>query len=173
MKVTVYTTPTCGWCQQAKKFLAQKGIEYVEQDISRNRSAAEEMIRLTGQTGVPVIVVDGQVVIGFDRARLEALLTRSDGGKRPHFGLKVADAGKMAQKTGALPVFGALVGAVAPGSPGHRAGIQKGDIITELNLRRINNAADLEKAIGGLAPGSRASISLLRGQRTLRLEAEV
>jgi S1-C subfamily serine protease len=130
------------------------------------------MVRLTGQLGVPVIVIDGQAVIGFDRARLEQLLA-SGGGQRPHLGLKVADASKVALRTGGVPVFGALVGAVAPGSPGERAGLRNGDIITELNLRPIRGVDDLERALGELTPGSRAMIVYLRGQGTLRAEIVV
>jgi S1-C subfamily serine protease len=130
------------------------------------------MVRLTGQLGVPVTVIDGQVVIGFDRPRLEQLVA-SGGGQRPHLGLKVADASKVAQRTGGVPVFGALVGAVAPGSLGERAGFRNGDIITELNLRPIRGADDLERAMGELSPGSRTTIVYLRGQETLRAEIVV
>ncbi len=130
------------------------------------------MVRLTGQLGVPVTVIDGQVVVGFDRPRLEQLLA-SGGGQRPHLGLKVADASKVAQRTGGVPVFGALVGAVAPGSLGERAGLKNGDIITELNLRPIRGVDDLERAMGELTPGGRAAIVYLRGQETLRVEIVV
>ncbi len=74
MKVKIYTIPTCDYCHQAKEFLSERGVKFTEYDVSSNRPAADEMVDLTGQTGVPVIVVDGQVVIGFDRARLEQLL---------------------------------------------------------------------------------------------------
>lgn len=140
--------------------------------MSRDRAAADEMVRLTGQLGVPVTVIDGQTVIGFNRPRLEQLLA-SGGGQRPHLGLKVADASKMAQRTGGVPVFGALVGGVNPSSPGERAGLRNGDIITELNLRPIRGADDLERAMAELSPGSRATIVFLRGQETLRAEIVV
>jgi S1-C subfamily serine protease len=130
------------------------------------------MVRLTGQLGVPVIVIDGQVVIGFDRPRLEQLVA-SGGGQRPHLGLKVADASKMAPRIGGVPVFGALVVAVASASLGERAGLRNGDIITELNLRPIRGVDDLEHAMADLAPGSRATIVFLRGQETLRAEIVV
>jgi serine protease DegQ len=130
------------------------------------------MVRLTGQLGVPVTVVDGQTVIGFDRAHLEQLLA-SGGGQRPHLGLKVADASKVAQRTGGVPVFGALVGGVNPSSLGERAGLRSGDIITELNLRPIRGADDLERAMAELTAGSRATIVFLRGQETLKAEIVV
>jgi len=130
------------------------------------------MVRLTGQLGVPVTVIDGQVVVGFDRPHLEQLLA-SKGGQRPHLGLKVADASKVASGVGGVPVSGALVGAVAPGSLGERAGLRNGDIITELNLRPIRGVDDLEHAMAELTPGSRATIVFLRGQETLRAEIMV
>ncbi|MFA4837306.1 MAG: glutaredoxin domain-containing protein [Dehalococcoidia bacterium] len=173
MNITLYTTPTCGYCQQAKKFLSDRGVKYTERVVSQDQAAADEMVRLTGQMGVPVIVIDGQPIIGFDRPKLEKLLAKAGSGNRPHFGLKIADAGKIAQKAGEIPVFGALVGAVSPGSLGEKAGLQPGDIITELNLRRINTADDLEKALASLMPGNRATIMFLRGQKTLKTEISV
>jgi len=172
-EVKIYTTPTCGYCHQAKRFLSQRGVDFIEYDVSRNRAAAEEMVSLTGQMGVPVIVVDGEVIIGFDRARLEHLLAQNSAEQRPHFGLKVADATKITQKSGTAPLSGAFVGAVAPSSPGERAGIRKGDIITEVNLRQINNADDLEHALANLTHGSRATIVFLGGQQRLRAEIAI
>lgn len=173
MNITIYSTPTCGYCHQAKKFLSERGVKYTEHDVSSNQAAADEMVRLTGQMGVPVIVVDGEPIIGFDRPRLENLLAKGARGNRPHFGIKIADASKIAQKSGVLPVFGALVGTVASGSLGEKAGLQQGDIITELNLRPINNADDLQNALAGLAPGNRATIAFLRGQKTMRSEISI
>ena len=170
MNVKIYTSPTCGYCHQAKRYLSEHGVKFTEHDISVDRAAAEEIVRLTGQMGVPVIVIDGEVVIGFDRARLEPLLAKGGDGQHPRFGLKVADASRVAQKIGAVPVFGALVGAVAPSSLGERAGIQRGDIITEINMRPIRNADDLEQALANLGPGGRATILLLRQGKTLKAE---
>jgi S1-C subfamily serine protease len=127
------------------------------------------MVRLTGQLGVPVTVIDGQTVIGFNRPRLEQMLA-TGGGQRPHLGLKVADASKMAQRTGGVPLFGALVGGVNPSSLGERADLRNGDIIIEMNLRPIRGADDLERAMSDVAPGSKLTIVYLRGQETLRAE---
>lgn len=175
MDVKIYSTPTCGYCHQAKQYLKDKGISFTEYDVSVDQAAAREMMQLTGQMGVPVIVVDGQSIIGFDRARLEILLNsnRSGNGKRPGFGLKIADASEMAQKAGAVPVFGAFVGAVKAGSAAEKAGLRAGDIVTEFNLRSINNASDLEQALAGLSIGGRVSINFLRGQESLQTEVVV
>lgn len=170
MNVKIYTTPTCGYCHQAKRFFTERGVKYTEYDISRDRAAADEMVRLTGHMGVPVIVIDGQVVIGFDRPQLEYLLAKSGSDRHPRFGLKVADASKVAQRLGGVPVFGALVGAVAPSSLGEGASLKRGDIITEVNLKLIRNADDLERALADLPSGSRVTIVFLRGQETLRSE---
>ena len=172
MDVKIYSTPTCGYCRQAKQYLKEKGIPYTEYDVSVDQAAAQEMMQLTGQTGVPVIVVNGQTIIGFDRPRLEMLLnsTRSGNGKRPGFGLKIADASKMTQQAGAVPVFGAFVGAVKAGSAAEKAGLRAGDIVTEINLRSVNNANDLEQALAGLSIGGRVAISFIRGEKTLQTE---
>ena len=170
MDVKIYTTPTCGYCHQAKKFLADLGVGYTEHDVSRDRAAAEEMVRLTGQMGVPVIVVDGQTIVGFDRTRLEQLLAGGSIHKHPGLGLKVADASRKARQPGEPPLLGALVGSVAPSSPGKRAGIKAGDIITEINRKRVNNASELEHVVGTLTSGSPVPITFYRGEQAIKSE---
>jgi glutaredoxin 3 len=168
MEVKIYTTPTCGYCHQAKKYLDGLGVDYIEYDVSRDRAAAEEMVGLTGQMGVPVISVDGQVVIGFDRMRLQQLLAAGASHKHPRFGLKVADASHRARQPGEPPVFGALVGSVAPASPGERAGIRVGDVITEINRKRVNNAAELEQVVGTLTSGGHVPVTFYRGEKAIK-----
>ena len=128
------------------------------------------MVELTGQMGVPVIVIDSQVVVGFDRARIQTLLDGGSVRQPPRFGLKIADADRVAQKQGAIPVFGAIIGEVSPGLSGEKAGLRTGDIITEVNMRRVSNAADLEKALAGLKAGSIVTIMFLRGSENRKSE---
>jgi S1-C subfamily serine protease len=142
-------------------------VKYTEHDVSQDQQAAEEMVRTSGQMGVPVIVIDGEVVVGFDRGRIQALLA---GGGKVRFGLKVADADKMAQKQGTIPVFGALVGEVTPGSPGERAGLKTGDIITGISGRRISKAADVAQALASLQPGNIVTLLFLRGDENRKSE---
>lgn len=73
--VKIYSTPTCPWCIRAKEYLNSKGINFENIDVSSDEKGLQEMIDVSGQMGVPVIVVDGEVVIGFDKARLEELLS--------------------------------------------------------------------------------------------------
>jgi S1-C subfamily serine protease len=119
--------------------------------------------------GVPVIVIDGQVVVGFDRERIRELLA----GAKVRLGLKVADADRVAQKQGAVPVFGALVGEVASGALGEKSGLKAGDIITEISGRSVSNASDLEVALGNLHPGSIVTILFLRGDEKRKSEVVV
>lgn len=173
MDIKVYSTPTCGYCRQAKKYLSNRGVEYTEYDVSCDQRAAQEMMNLTGQAGVPVIVVDGQIIIGFDRFRIDVLLSKSGAGSRPRLGLKVTDANKQAQKSDAVHVSGAFVISVAPASLGEKAGLMQGDIITEANLKIINNSTDLEKALANITTGTHLNIGYLRGQKSLKAKIAV
>jgi len=72
--VKVYSTPSCPYCTMAKKYLESKNVKYEEFDVSVDRSAAMEMVRKSGQRGVPVLDIDGDIVIGFDKDRIDSLL---------------------------------------------------------------------------------------------------
>jgi glutaredoxin 3 len=73
-RVTIYTTPTCVYCKAAKEFFQENNIEYTEKDVTQDDQAREAMIQKSGQMGVPVIDVDGQAVVGFDKEKLSELL---------------------------------------------------------------------------------------------------
>jgi len=73
-KVLVFTTPTCFWCQRAKTYLRQQNVRFREIDVSRDAAAARDLVRRTGQTGVPVIEIDGRPIVGFDRPKIDRLL---------------------------------------------------------------------------------------------------
>lgn len=73
-QVKIYTTPSCVYCKMTKEFFAAHSVAYEEFDVAADAKAREEMISKSGQFGVPVTDIDGQLVIGFDRARLTELL---------------------------------------------------------------------------------------------------
>lgn len=73
-EVKIYSTPACPYCKLAKQFFDENKIAYIDIDVSLNQMAAQEMIQKSGQLGVPVIEIDGQVVIGFDKPKLKQLL---------------------------------------------------------------------------------------------------
>lgn len=73
-RVVIYSSPTCRPCKATKEFLSSKGIAFTDIDVVNDGEGREELIRRTGQTAVPVIVVGDEVVVGFDRARLSQLL---------------------------------------------------------------------------------------------------
>lgn len=73
-RVIVFSTPTCSFCNMAKKYFKQKGVRFRDVDVSRDRSAAKDMQRRSGQTGVPVIDIGGKVIVGFDRPKIDRYL---------------------------------------------------------------------------------------------------
>ena len=72
-EVTIYTTPTCPWCHKAKAWFRDKRIRYHEVDVTSDRKGLDEMVKISGQTGVPVIVVGEEVIVGFDQKRLNEI----------------------------------------------------------------------------------------------------
>jgi len=75
-RVIVYTTPTCTWCTTIKAYLRKNGINYREVDVSKDQSAAEAMVRKSGQQGVPQTDINGEVVVGFDKGKINRFLPR-------------------------------------------------------------------------------------------------
>lgn len=72
--VTIYSTPTCGWCTTAKEFFKENSVEYTEKDVSTDTAARQEMVDKSQQMGVPVIDVEGDIIVGFDKDKLSQLL---------------------------------------------------------------------------------------------------
>ncbi len=74
-KVVIYSTPTCPYCKRAKDYLSRKGIPFVDRNVAVDRDAAKEMIQKSGQMGVPVITIDNEIIVGFNQALLDKLLS--------------------------------------------------------------------------------------------------
>ncbi|MFC2174828.1 glutaredoxin family protein [archaeon] len=72
--VIVYSTPTCPWCHRAKDYFTEKGVEFTDYDVAADQAKAQEMIEKSGQRGVPVIDIDGTIIVGFDQPKIDELL---------------------------------------------------------------------------------------------------
>ena len=72
--VVVYTTPTCSWCTTVKRHLQENGIQYREVNVAADQKAAAEMVRKSGQQGVPQTEINGQIIVGIDKTRINSLL---------------------------------------------------------------------------------------------------
>ncbi len=73
-KVKVYSTPTCPYCKQAKEFLRQNSIEFEDINVAEDSAAADEMVQKSGQMGVPVLDVNGTIIVGFDKEAIKKAL---------------------------------------------------------------------------------------------------
>jgi glutaredoxin-like YruB-family protein len=73
-KVIVFSTPTCSFCTKAKRYFKEKKIRFRDVDVSRDAKAAADMQRRTGQTGVPVILINNRPIVGFDKPKINQLL---------------------------------------------------------------------------------------------------
>jgi len=76
MAVTIYTTPSCGFCKVAKEYFRTQRIPFTEHDVAADSRKADELVRKTGQMGVPVIDVNGKIIVGFNRTEIEKALKR-------------------------------------------------------------------------------------------------
>jgi S1-C subfamily serine protease len=124
------------------------------------------MVRLSGQQGVPVITIDQEVIVGFDRRRLEELLTRK-ASARPRLGAAVTDA------MSRLQVEGAYVGRIKADSPAERAGLRVGDVIVELHGQAVHNAGAMERIANSLAAGERIRVVYVRQGQILKGEVSL
>jgi membrane-associated protease RseP (regulator of RpoE activity) len=156
-----------------KEFLSQQGVTWTEKMVDSDREAAIQMIRVSGQRGVPVTVIGDEVVVGFDRPRLEHILASmpkaaSQKPKRPAFGAKVADAANYELEDGKT-VKGAYVGGVHLDSPAEIAGFRPGDVITAVGGTPVGSVADLQKVLAGLEE-SKVPFSVYRRGRDYNIE---
>jgi glutaredoxin-like YruB-family protein len=75
-RVLLFSTSTCSWCRRAKRYFRERGVPFKEIDIERDAAAARDIVRKTGQRGVPVIKIGGRWIVGFDRERIDRELAR-------------------------------------------------------------------------------------------------
>lgn len=78
LMIKVFSTPFCIYCVSLKQFLKEHNIEFEEVDVSKDKTAQEEMIKKSGQMGVPVIEIDGEIIVGFNKNKISELLKIKD-----------------------------------------------------------------------------------------------
>lgn len=162
--ITIYTSPTCPHCRRAKQYLDARGVTYRERDVSVDREAADEMIRLSRQRGVPVIEVGGEVVVGFNQPLLERLLS---GSGRLRLGASVADAARLAERGETDRTKGAYVGAVRAGSVADQGGLHVADVIISFGGRQVQSATHLQQLLAGVQAGHRVPLRVVRDGRVI------
>ncbi len=74
-KVTVYSAPWCAFCHAVKQYLDSKKVAYEEIDVDANQEAARELVEKSGQAGIPVVFIGDEMIVGFDRPRIDSALT--------------------------------------------------------------------------------------------------
>ena len=74
----IFSTSTCSWCRRAKRYFREKGVSFKEINIERDPAAARDLVRKTGQSGVPVIKIGNAWIVGFDKERIDRELARRD-----------------------------------------------------------------------------------------------
>jgi glutaredoxin 3 len=171
----VYTTPTCPYCRYVKDFLTREKVSFVEKNVAADRQAATDMVNRTGQTGVPVTMIAGEAIVGFNQAalrnavdRLRQQAAKPDGLK---LGAQVADAAKLLPKQGKPGLEGALLGEVKPGALAAKSGLQPGDVITAVQGYTIQGADDLANALQRVVAGhfQQPTLTVWRDGRELGL----
>ena len=120
-----------------------------------------QMVKVSGQQGVPVITVDGQVVVGFNQPRLRQLIQQARQAK-PKLGASIADAASQVRKHPGIPSSGAYLGHVRPGSPAEKAGLRSGDVITALGGQPVAQANDVHRLVGEMPKGRDLSLTYVR-----------
>jgi glutaredoxin-like YruB-family protein len=75
-KAIIYSTPTCPYCKMAKDYLGEQGVKYEDFDVSEDQERSQEMVKKSGQMGVPVIDIGGTIIIGFDKEKIDQALKK-------------------------------------------------------------------------------------------------
>jgi glutaredoxin-like YruB-family protein len=151
----VYTTPTCPYCRYVKDYLTREKISFVEKNVASDRQAAMEMIKRSGQQGVPVTDIAGEAIVGFNQPALRAAVTRlrqqGAGNSGIKLGAQVADAAKVLPGQGKPSTQGALLGEIKAGSLAEKSGLKVGDIIVALAGQAVEGVEDLAKELQRVA----------------------
>lgn len=172
MSVVIYTTPTCGFCHQAKMYFNRRNVRFTEIDVGREQQAAIEMVNLSGQQGVPVIVIDGQVVLGFNQPAIEQHLQQR-ASHPPRLGIAVAEARQVAARKGVQLPDGAYVGRVNVASTAAYAGVHVRDVIVQLAGQAVHTDQDVHRIMGQVQYNKAIDLRVWRNGQHVDLKAQL
>lgn len=172
MSVVIYTTPTCGYCHQAKMYLNRRNVRFTEIDVSRDQQAAIEMVNMSGQQGVPVIAIDGQIVLGFNQPAIDQLLQQR-ASHPPRLGVAVADARRIAAREGVQFPEGAYVGRVNAASTAAYAGVRVRDVIVQLAGQPVRTDQDVHRIMAQAQYNQIIELRVWRGGQYVDLRAQL
>ena len=172
MSVVIYTTPTCGFCHQAKIYFNRQNVRFSEIDVSRDQQAAIEMVTMSGQQGVPVIVIDGQIVLGFNQPAIDQLLQRR-ASHPPRLGVAVADAKQVAANKGIQLPEGAYVGRVNVASTAAYAGVRVRDVIVQLAGQPVRTDQDVHSIMARTQYNQSIDLRVWRNEQHTTLKAQL
>ena len=172
MSISIYTTPTCGFCHQAKAYLKQRGAPFVEFDVSRDPQKATEMVQVSGQRGVPVLLIDGQVVLGFNEPMIAQLLDQR-ATRPPRLGVSIADSSRIAERKASSLPRGAYVGKVNPASSSALAGMRPGDVIVQLAGEAIHSDQDVHRVSAGIRYDHEVDVVVWRSGQTIGMRVRL
>jgi S1-C subfamily serine protease len=152
-----------------KEFLSREQVSYIEKNVGLDQAAAQEMVNRSKQMGVPVTIINNEVIIGFDQPALRKAITRlrQSKGNNLKLGAQVADAAKVLESLGKPASKGALVGKVQTGSLAEKSGLREGDIITAMEGQAIEGVEDLAATLKRIAAANfkQPTITVLREGR--------
>lgn len=173
--VIVYRTSTCPWCDRAVEFLKGHNVPFIEKNVATDQAAAMEMVRRSGQQGVPVVVADDEVIVGFDQVRLARIAERMAAPKRPPFGVMAANASDYfashPEAMVAAPgvTSGVYVGKVRSGTVAAAAGLQSADVIVGFAGKRVRDLHALDRLVESISAGDEVTVSFYRDGTEQRL----
>jgi serine protease Do len=126
------------------------------------------MVQKSGQRGVPVVLIDGQVVVGFNRPLIDQLLAQRVT-RPPRLGAAIADASRIAAKKGLPLPDGAYVGRVDPISAADTAGLRPGDVIVQLAGQAVRTDQDIDRIMANVRFGQTVDLLAWRNGQTIRM----
>jgi glutaredoxin 3 len=179
-EVVIYSTPTCAYCAQAKRWFKEHGVAYTEHDITRDPMRAAEVYRLTGQSAVPVIRVGGQVMVGYDPLALARLLPNAqliggnaNGADRVSLGMSAQSlTPEKAAELGLPAPFGVVVGSVREGGPAGKAGLEPGDVLVGIGSYTLQNLQQLQNVVALKRPGDSLDLRAWRDGEEMEVVIE-